>query len=164
MKGHPSPRSDRHADGGRHLRPVELRQAVVQFGRERRQVADRGILRDLRGPCCPGYHRADGRVVQQPAHRHLRHAETLGRHRAQLFHQVERPFEGDAGKGFAVVAAEVKSLANQTAKATDEIYDNIVAYWRPDWYSYIITNGFSYDVTYHFSDSYRNRYSHWLCV
>ncbi len=28
---------------------------------------------------------------------------------------------GDAGKGFAVAASEVKALANQAAKATEEI-------------------------------------------
>ena len=38
---------------------------------------------------------------------------------------IEAARAGDAGRGFAVVASEVKSLASQTAKATDEISAHI---------------------------------------
>src|SRR5205814_6572324 len=40
---------------------------------------------------------------------------------------IEAARAGEAGRGFAVVASEVKALATQTAKATDEIGTQIAA-------------------------------------
>ncbi|MSP44300.1 MAG: hypothetical protein EXQ83_00165 [Xanthobacteraceae bacterium] len=40
---------------------------------------------------------------------------------------IEAERAGDAGNGFAVVAAEVKALANQTSRATEDISQQVAA-------------------------------------
>ena len=73
--------------------------------------------------------RADRQAVARRAGDRRRRQADHGDCRADQSPGAERHHRGgargDAGRGFAVVASEVKSLASQTAKATDEISNHI---------------------------------------
>ncbi len=56
---------------------------------------------------------------------------------------IEAARAGDAGKGFAVVASEVKNLATQTAKATEEITNQIKAVQQETGNAVLVIGGIS---------------------
>ena len=100
----------------------QLSASIAEIGR---QMAESGVMTSL---AVSEAERTNG-VVQTLAEGAQRIGEVVGlistiasqTNLLALNATIEAARAGDAGKGFAVVASEVKSLAAQTAKATDEI-------------------------------------------
>ncbi|GGF32489.1 methyl-accepting chemotaxis protein [Aliidongia dinghuensis] len=106
----------------------ELSASIAEIGRQVRQSADIAgkavhatALTDDRVSALAGAAQRIGEVVG------LIQAIASQTNLLALNATIEAARAGEAGKGFAVVASEVKSLANQTAQATDDIRQQVEA-------------------------------------
>ena len=105
----------------------ELSSSIGEIGQQVAQsskIASTAVERRSRPTrwCRPG-----GGCAEDRRGRHA-HPEIAGQtNLLALNATIEAARAGDAGKGFAVVASEVKSLATQTAKATEEIAGQVGA-------------------------------------
>jgi len=100
----------------------ELSTSVLEIGRQVEQsskiAAEAVTQAEKTSATVEGLARSAGRIGEV-----VRLIETIAgqTNLLALNATIEAARAGDAGKGFAVVASEVKSLANQTAKATEDI-------------------------------------------
>jgi methyl-accepting chemotaxis protein len=100
----------------------ELSASVLEIGRQVEQssnIADHAVVEaDRTNTTVEGLSRTAQRIGEV-----VQLIETIAgqTNLLALNATIEAARAGDAGKGFAVVASEVKSLASQTAKATEEI-------------------------------------------
>ncbi len=109
--------------------------ASEQLSSSIREIGDQILLANgIVTRAADGAARTTGTVagLQQAAHKIGEVVELISGIAAQtnllaLNATIEAARAGEAGKGFAVVASEVKSLATQTAKATEEIAAQIQA-------------------------------------